>query len=439
MRIIYKFLLDYFRELGGMESLAKPTAAFICIVAIIFIAWFAHFLTRKIILRFVSRIAKRTKTDWDDILVKNKVFSGLAHLIPALILFYTADFSYPVLHQDLSELSTNAVELLSKDYYFALTAILLKVARLYFTLIIVFVANSVLNAASEIYNTTSYAHHRPIKGYVQLIKILVFFMSGIMIIALLLGKDPTVLLAGLGALAAVLILVFKDTILGFVASIQLSANDMVKIGDWIEMKSHRADGTVTDITLNTVKVQNWDKTISTIPTYALVAESFNNWKGMEESGGRRIKRAVSIDMGSIKFCDSAMLNRFEKFDLIRDYVLQKEKELKEHNRSKNLSDEDYISGRHQTNIGIFRKYLEVFLSQHPMINSDMTFLVRQLNPSEKGVPIEIYVFSKDQEWANYEAIQSDIFDHIFAVVPEFELKVFQQPSGADILKLKIGV
>jgi len=261
-------------------------------------------------------------------------------------------------------------------------------------------------------------------------------MAGIMIIALLIGKDPTILLTGLGALAAVLILVFKDTILGFVASIQLSANKMVSIGDWIEMKSHRADGTVIDITLNTVKVQNWDKTISTIPTYALVSESFNNWKGMEESGGRRIMRAVSIDLGSIKFCDSAMLSRFEKFDLIRDYVIQKEGELKEYNKGKNILDEDYISGRHQTNVGIFRKYLEVYLRQHPLINLDMTFLVRQLSTSGKGLRIEIYVFSKDQEWAKYEAVQSDIFDHIFAVVPEFELKIFQEPTGTDFLKLK---
>jgi miniconductance mechanosensitive channel len=434
MRLIYKFLLDYIRDFGGVEFLAKPIAAFVCILIVIFVAWFAHFLTRNIILRIVSRIAKRTKTDWDDILVRNKVFSGLAHIVPALILYYTADSFYPVLHQELGDMGVDAINLLSQDYYFSLTPFLLKVAKFYFTLIIVFVANSLLNAALEIYNTTSYAHHRPIKGYVQLVKILVFFMAGIMIVSILLGKDPTILLTGLGALAAVLILVFKDTILGFVASIQLSANNMVNIGDWIEMKSHRADGTVTDITLNTVKVQNWDKTISTIPTYALVAESFNNWKGMEESGGRRIKRAVSIDTGSIKFCDSAMLNRFEKFELIREYVIQKEVELKEYN--KNISDEDLISGRHQTNVGIFRKYLEVYLRQHPMVNLEMTFLVRQLNPIGKGLPIEIYVFSKDKEWANYEAIQADIFDHIFAVVPEFELKVFQEPAGADILSLK---
>jgi miniconductance mechanosensitive channel len=439
MRIVYKFLLDHIRELSGMDFFAKPMAAFICILIIVFAAWLAHFLTTQIILRIVSRIAKRTKTDWDDILVRNKVFSGLAHIVPALILYYSADFSQPVLHQELGEMDPAAVQALSKDYYFFLTDFLLKIAKFYFTAIIIYVANSLLNASLGIYNTTSYSHHRSIKGYVQLVKIVVFFMAGIMIVSILLGKDPTVLLAGLGALAAVLILVFKDTILGFVASIQLSANNMVNIGDWIEMKSHHADGTVIDITLNTVKVQNWDKTISTIPTYALVSESFNNWKGMEESGGRRIKRAVSIDMSSIKFCDSAMLNRFEKFELIRDYVIQKEKEIIGYNQGKNIREEDYISGRHQTNVGIFRKYLEVYLGQHPKINLDMTFLVRQLDPSGKGLPIEIYVFSKDQEWANYESIQADIFDHVFAVVPEFELRVFQEPTGADISNLKIGV
>ena len=434
MRTVYKFLLEYLRELGNFDIMAKPMAAFLCLVIIIFAAWLAHFLTRHIILRIVARIAKRTKTTWDDILVKNKVFSGLAHLVPAFILYYTADFASPVLHQQLSELAPATLQTLSHDYYLALAGFLLKVSRIYFTLIIVFVSNSLLNAGLEIYNTMPIAHHRPIKGYIQLVKIFVFFMAGIMIIAVLLEKDPTVLLAGLGAMAAILILVFKDTILGFVASIQLSANEMLKIGDWIEMRSHGADGTVIDITLNTVKVQNWDKTISTIPTYALVAESFNNWKGMEESGGRRIKRAVSIDMGTIKFCDEAMLGRFEKFDLIRDYVKKKEAEVREFNKSKNISDEDRISGRRQTNVGIFRKYLEVYLHQHPMINQDMTFLVRQLHPNEKGLPIEIYVFCKDKAWANYESIQADIFDHIFAVIPEFELKVFQEPTGADISK-----
>jgi miniconductance mechanosensitive channel len=434
MRSVYKFLLENIRELGEFSFLAKPGAALATLLIIIFLAWLGHFLTRKLFIRIVSRIAKRTKTTWDDILVRRKVFSGIAHLVPALILYYTSDFSYPPITQELSELSDSMLNTLSQDYYFSLAGFLLKVAQLYFIFIIIFVSNSVLNAGLDIYNTTPFSQNRPIKGYLQLLKILIFFLSGIMIVSILLERDPTGLLAGLGAMAAVLLLIFKDTILGFVASIQLSANNMVKIGDWVEMRSRGADGTVIDITLNTIKVQNWDKTISTIPTYSMVSESFINWKGMEESGGRRIKRAVAIDMTSIKLCDSAMLNRFEKFLLIRDYVHEKEKEVREYNKKHNISDEDTISGRRQTNVGVFRKYLEMYLEQHKKINHDLTFMVRQLHSSGKGLPIEIYAFCKDQEWVRYEAVQADIFDHIFAVIPEFELRVFQEPTGADITK-----
>jgi miniconductance mechanosensitive channel len=347
-------------------------------------------------------------------------------------LYHAADFSYPDLHRPLAELSDAALTALSGDYYFELSTFLTKISKIYFIAVIIFVANALLNSIRSIYDTTEYAHHRPIKGYIQLVKIFFFFLMGILIISVLLGRDPTVLLAGLGAMAAVLMLVFKDTILGFVASIQLSANEMVKIGDWIEMKSHGADGDVIDITLNTVKVQNWDKTISTIPTYALVSESFNNWKGMEEAGGRRIKRSINIDMSSIRFCDEAMLKRFERFDLISDYVKGKEEEVSKFNKKRNLSEEDRISGRRQTNVGIFRKYLEVYLYQHPMVSKNLTFLVRQLQPTSTGLPIEIYVFCTSTAWAVYESVQSDIFDHVLAVIPEFELKVFQQPSGADI-------
>jgi miniconductance mechanosensitive channel len=356
----------------------------------------------------------------------------LAHLVPAFILYHSADFSYPIIHQELTELSEATLSMLAKDYYFSLAGFLTKTAQIYFVLTFIFVLNSLLNAGLDIYNTTPYAKNRPIKGYIQLFKILIFSLSGILIISILLERDPTVLLAGLGAMGAVLLLIFKDSILGFVASIQLSGNNMVKIGDWIEMRSRGADGTVIDITLNTVKVQNWDRTISTIPTYSMVTESFINWKGMEESGGRRIKRAINIDMNSIKLCDSALMNRLEKFLLIRDYVREKEEEIREYNRKKNISDEDVISGRRQTNIGVFRKYLEVYLRQHPMVNNDMTFLVRHLHPTEKGLPVEIYVFCKDKAWARYESIQADIFDHILAVIPEFDLRVFQEPSGADI-------
>jgi miniconductance mechanosensitive channel len=215
----------------------------------------------------------------------------------------------------------------------------------------------------------------------------------------------------------------------------LSANDMVKIGDWIEIPAHKADGTVSDITLTTVKIQNWDKTITTVPTYTLVSESFTNWKGMEESDGRRIKRSIYIDIYSIRFCTPDMLKHFEKFELIRDYVLTKEQEVRQYNQNMNLTDEDPVSGRRQTNIGIFRKYLELYLKNIPKINQDMSFIVRQLQSTDKGVPVEVYAFSREKEWGDYETLQADIFDHIFAVLPEFDLKVFQAPSGFDTRSL----
>jgi miniconductance mechanosensitive channel len=246
-------------------------------------------------------------------------------------------------------------------------------------------------------------------------------------------------MTGLGATAAVLLLVFKDTILGFVAGIQLSANKMVSAGDWITMPSYKADGTVLDITLNTVKVQNWDKTITTIPTYKLVEDSFINWKGMETSGGRRIKRSINIDVSSVKFCSAEMIERFKKIRLLKGYIVQKEEELIQHNAQKEGESisESLANGRRLTNIGVFRKYLQEYLNENPMISDNMTCMVRQLQPTEKGQPIEIYAFSKNQDWVAYESIQADIFDHVLAVVGEFDLRIYQLPSGADLKQLNI--
>ncbi|MDD4756732.1 MAG: mechanosensitive ion channel [Prolixibacteraceae bacterium] len=434
MRSLYKFLLENIRGIDELAGIAKPGALLITLLILIFLAWAGHFLIRRILIGIAVKVSRRTKTSWDDILVKRRVFRYVAHFVPAFIIYYSANFASPVLNLELTELSDAAVNMLSADYYLHLGNVISKIAQIYFIFIFIFLINALLNSGLDIYNTTEYATHRPVKGYVQLLKILIFFLSGILVIAIMLGKDPTVLLAGLGAMGAVLLLVFKDSILGFVASIQLSGNNMVKIGDWVEMASRGADGTVIDITLNTVKVQNWDQTISTIPTYAMVAESFINWKGMEESGGRRIKRAVYIDMTSIKLCDSELLNRLQKFLIIKDYIVEKEKEIAEYNKKHNISDEDVVSGRRQTNIGIFRKYLEVYLKKHPLVNNDMTFLVRHMQPTGKGLPLEIYVFCKEKSWARYESIQADIFDHIFAVIPRFDLRVFQEPSGADFSK-----
>ena len=295
--------------------------------------------------------------------------------------------------------------------------------------------DSVINALHQIYLRLPISEGRSIKGYIQVVKIVFYFVAIVLIISIFTGEAPKTLIASLGAIAAVLLLVFKDTILGFVASIQLSANRMVKVGDWITMAKYGADGTVTDISLNTVKVQNWDKTISTIPTYALVSESFSNWRGMEESGGRRIKRSINIDMKSVHFLDKEQIEKFRKFYLLRDYINSREKEIEQYNRSLNLDETTVTNGRKMTNLGTFRKYLENYLHNHPVIRQDMTFLVRHLQPAETGIPMEIYVFSKEQEWAKYEAVQADIFDHVLAILPEFGLRVFQNPTGDDFQKL----
>lgn len=431
MHYLYRFLLKEFRLIEGLDVFAKPLAALITFLTIALFSYIAYLIARKFMLMVVHRIAARTETTWDDILVENNVFKSIANLVPALIFFYTANFAGP---EPIGQLGQADAVDVAKDFYVNLDNFLIQLSKLYLIGIAVHLFNALLNSLLGIYNTTQYAVTRPIKGYIQLVKIFIYGMAIILVVASLFKKDPWDLIIGLGTMAAVLLLIFRDTILGFVASIQLSANKMVKMGDWVTVPKHNADGTVIDITLNTVKVQNWDKTISTIPTYAMVSESFSNWTGMEESGGRRIKRSILIDVNTIKFCDVEMLSRFEKFDLIRDYVIEKEKELREYNKQRKVSDDDYISGRHQTNVGIFRRYLEVYLHQHPKVHQHMTFLVRQLQPTGKGLPIEVYVFSKEQEWAKYEALQADIFDHIFAVVPEFELRIFQELSGVDLVR-----
>jgi len=254
-------------------------------------------------------------------------------------------------------------------------------------------------------------------------------------IGLLTGNVAVGLLGGLGAMTAVLILVFKDTILGLVASFQISTTNLVRVGDWIEMPKFGADGTVTDISLHTIRVQNWDKTISTVPTYSLISDSFKNWRGMEESGGRRIKRSINIDVNSIKFCTEEMIERFTRYQYITEYIREKKEELARYNTERKIDTTFLVNGRHMTNVGTFRAYVEAYLRNHPDIRQDMTFLVRQLHPGEHGLPIEIYVFSKIQEWAKYESLQADVLDHILAVVPQFDLRVFQQPTGADFGRL----
>ncbi|PKQ63658.1 mechanosensitive ion channel family protein [Labilibaculum manganireducens] len=394
---------------GITEYWAIILQSVIAIIIVIFIAWICDVIAKKVLITIITKLVRKTKTNWDDILLERKVFNKIAHFAPAAIIYFSAGM---LDHQGLNNFIQN-----SSYVYMVILAIML--------------IDTFLNAGNDIYNTLPISKTRPIKGFLQIVKIFFYSMGIISIVALFIHKDPLTILAGMGAFAAVILLIFKDTILGFVASIQLSANKMVNIGDWISMPSKGADGTVIDISLNTVKVQNWDKTISTIPTYALVSESFNNWKGMEESGGRRIKRHLNLDVKSIHFLSEEEIEKFEKIRLLKDYLIEKKNEI----RANNPEGEIPVNQRRLTNVGTFRKYIEAYLQEHPKIHNDMTFLVRQLQVSEKGLPLEIYVFSNDQEWANYEAIQADIFDHILAIVPEFNLRVFQNPTGDDFQKL----
>jgi len=394
---------------GISEYWAVIFQSAIAIVVVLIVAWLSDLIAKRILIAFITKVVRKTKTHWGDIMLERKVFNKISHFAPALIIYTSASYLD-------RETWSNFVE---------------NGAYVYMIILAIMLLDTFLNAGNDIYNTMPVSKTRPIKGYLQIVKIFFYSLGIISIIAKFIDRDPLTIIAGMGAFAAVILLIFKDTILGFVASIQLSANRMVNIGDWISMPSKGADGTVIDISLNTVKVQNWDKTISTIPTYALVSESFNNWKGMEESGGRRIKRHFNIDVKSIHFLSEEDMDRFEKIKLIQDYVIKKKEEI----RSLNPEGEIPVNQRRLTNIGTFRKYVEAYLHDNPKIHDNMTFLVRQLQPSEKGLPIEIYVFSNDQAWANYEAIQADIFDHILAIVPEFNLKVFQNPTGDDFQKL----
>ena len=399
-------------EKAGLDGqIATYGAGILAFVALCIIAYTAHIIAKEIILRAIQHFAKRSKTIWDDILVGNKFFSRLCHVVPAVIFHTLAPVAFKGSTSTITAIETIAL------VYIAFTGLL--------------AVDALLNSVVGIYRNFEFSRRIPIKGFIQVIKIVLYATIGISIVCLVLGKKPGTLLAGMGAMTAILLLIFKDSILGLVAGIQLSANHMVRIGDWIEMPKYNADGDVIDISLTTVKVQNWDKTIATIPTYALVTDSFKNWRGMSESGGRRIKRAVYIDMTSIKFCSEEMLARFKKFQYLTDYITQKQEEISQHNKQLQIDNSELVNGRRMTNVGNFRAYMAAYLKHHPKINQNMTFLIRHLNPTSSGLPIEIYVFCSDKIWANYEAIQADIFDHMLAVIPQFELRVFQNPTGAD--------
>lgn len=401
------------------QGLSTQTAATlgttIEIVAVLLLAFFATRVTKHVVIRLAVNLAHRTTTAWDDAVLRHRVLHRLSHFAPALVVYH---FAIPVLAD-----------------YPQLAPVVRQGCLIYMVLVGVVVIDAALNVLIDILRTSPITREIPVKSFVQVVKLIIYGVAGIAVLSLILGRSPFLLLSGVGAMTAVIMLVFKDPILGFVAGIQLSANRMVARGDWIEMPKYGADGDVLEVALTTVKIQNWDKTITTIPTYALITESFKNWRGMTDSGGRRIKRSVCIDMQSIQFCNDEMLDRFSRIQYVAGYLEQKRVELSAWNTERDADATHPINRRRLTNIGTFRAYVAAYLRNHPMINSDMTFLVRQLSPTAHGLPIEIYVFSRDQEWSTYEDIQSDIFDHVLAVVNDFDLRVYQTPSGADVRTL----
>lgn len=410
-----EFFLSLFERIGFSQERAVIVAKIAVLLIIFIISFLANLVAKRVIVRLIHGIVRKTRAVWDDIIMDRGVLTKLSHLAPALIVYFLIRIPFPE-----NDVVIDIIQRLAIAYIIGIVALTL---------------SSLLNAVLDIYNTYEVSKSRPIKGYIQVIKIAVIIIGLILMVTTILDKSPAGILGGIGALSAVLMLVFKDSILGLVASIQLSANNMVKIGDWIEMPKYEANGDVIEITLQSVKVRNWDKTITTIPIYALVNDSFKNWRGMQESGGRRIKRSVNIDMRSISFCNQEMIERFKRIGYLKEYLDRKLEDIEKYNREMQIQPDDMINGRRLTNIGTFRGYLISYLQRHPKIHKDMTFLVRQLPPGRDGLPIEIYVFSSDQAWADYEAIQADIFDHILAVLPIFGLRVYQEPSGWDLQQI----
>ena len=400
---------------GWLAELPDFAQAAAALAALVLAGALVHVLIKRRLVGVLQRLAGRTVQQWDDIILEHGVFGRLAQAVPALIVYFGVAW-LPGLGESLSEIVAN-------------------VALAFVALAMTLALGALLSAGSAIYGTYPVARDRPIKGFVQVAQIVVYVLGAVFIVSALVARSPIVLLTGFGAMTAILLLIFRDTILSLVASIQLTGLDMVRVGDWIEMPQYNADGDVVDIALHTIQVQNWDKTITTIPTHKLISESFKNWRGMSESGGRRIKRSIHIDARSVRFLTDAEVEKFTRFALLREYVDRKRSELAAYNAGLGGAETANVNLRRLTNLGTFRAYLWNFLQNHPQIHREMTLLVRQLQAGEKGIPIEIYCFTGTTEWAAYEGIQADIFDHILAQCGEFGLRVFQTPTGADIADL----
>ena len=404
-------LIDFLNGIGLQGFAAELLSTILLAVAIVLLSLFINLVAKKIILAIISRVIRKTKTKWDDILLDSGLFSRLIQVIPVLAVY----FSFPLIF-DRADSVEDFIQRLILAYLMA---------------VVILALNTFITAVNTIYSGYEISKNRPIKGYLQILRVFIVIIGLVLIISTLLNKSALGLVAGIGAMSAVLMLIFKDSILGLVAAVQLSGNDMIRIGDWVSVPDHGADGDVIDIKLQTVSIQNFDKTIVNVPIYSLVSSSFKNWRGMSESGGRRIKRHINIDMNSIRFCDNGLLERLSEIEILKDYISERQKEIENYNMTSQINTDILVNGRRMTNIGVFRAYIAAYLRNNPAISREMTFLVRQLQPTDKGLPLELYVFSSDKTWANYENIQADIFDHLLAAVSFFDLAVYQTPSSLD--------
>lgn len=411
-----KFIEHYLEALLTRWGVGLATATYlrllILLVAAGLLALIVFWIMKHIVIKGIYKIFMKTSFIWDDALVKFQVFNNVAHLIPA---FMVRGFA----------------QMIFVDFPQFLPAVI-KITDSYLIIVFVTIINSFLRLFKYGLSKTSTFKDKPIASYFQLIRIIIYIAAGVLILSILLGKSPAVFLGAFGAMTAIILLIFKDTILGLVASVQMATSDTVRVGDWIEMPKFSADGDVLSINLNTVKVQNWDKTISSIPTHHFMTESFKNWRFMSESGGRRIKRSVYINVNTIKFIDEETRDRYKKIHILTDYINERQKEIELYNQENEIDITQIINGRRMTNVGVFRKYLENYLRNLPYIRKDMTLMVRQLAMEDIGIPIEIYCFTNTTVWTEYEEILADIFDHILAAATFFELDIFQRPSGKDI-------
>lgn len=409
-------VISFYSFLGLNFELTAALSILQVVLIIFALAFVAHFITKNVIIKHLRKTFLFRENVIKEVFFEFKPFENAAHLVAAIVIYSFAD----LITTDDSSISwiNESVGWLEEG------------GVIYATLAIIWFFMAFINLSNSYYERIKKDHQPSIKGYLQLVKIIIIATAVVLIVSMLLDKSPMAFLTGLGAASAIIILVFKDTILGFVASVQVASYDMVRVGDWITINKLKVDGDIEDVSLNTVKIRNFDKTVTTIPTSALIENGVQNWRGMTETKGRRIKRSINIDIKTIKFCDETLLNKLSKVTKLNKYITDKTEEIKSHNAKINAKSED-LNGRALTNIGLFRNYIYNYLKENEHIRNDLTLLIRQLQPGQSGIPIEIYVFTNDTNWVNYENIQSDIFDHLLAALPMFELAAFQIISDTN--------